>query len=86
MTLKIELSGEQESALKAKALAEGLSAEQYARRILEQELKAVKARPHISEIIVENMRDMPQDVLSALPKDGASQHDHYIYGLPKRDQ
>jgi hypothetical protein len=22
--------------------------------------------------------------MDAMPKDGASQHDHYIYGLPKR--
>jgi hypothetical protein len=24
--------------------------------------------------------------LERLPEDGASQHDHYIYGLPKREQ
>ena len=43
-----------------------------------------RPRRHISEVIAENMRDMPPEVLAALPTDGASEHDHYIYGLPKR--
>jgi putative addiction module CopG family antidote len=38
----------------------------------------------IGEIIDELMSDMPNDVLDRLPVDGAEQHDHYIYGLPKR--
>ncbi len=33
MTLTIHLPGEQEAALKAKAQAEGISAEQYARQV-----------------------------------------------------
>jgi hypothetical protein len=28
--------------------------------------------------------DIPEDVLAQLPTDGAEQHDHYIYGTPKR--
>ena len=44
----------------------------------------VPDRRHISDVIAETMRDMPPEVLAALPKDGASEHDHYIYGLPKR--
>ena len=39
----------------------------------------------IWEAIVENLKDVPDDVFDRLPKDGASQVDHYIYGLPKRD-
>ncbi len=31
---------------------------------------------HISDVIVENMRDMPPEVLAASPSDGASEHDH----------
>jgi hypothetical protein len=27
---------------------------------------------------------MPEEELRKLPQDGAAQHDHYIYGLPKR--
>ena len=39
----------------------------------------------IWEVISEIMKDVPAEDLAALPKDGASQIDHYIYGLPKRD-
>lgn len=41
------------------------------------------ARP-IAEIIDELMSDVPDEVLDRLPVDGAAQHDHYIYGTPKR--
>jgi predicted DNA-binding antitoxin AbrB/MazE fold protein len=38
----------------------------------------------IWEYAAQLMRDIPEDVLNALPTDGASQHDHYLYGAPKR--
>lgn len=38
----------------------------------------------IWEAIEEIWRDVPAEELTKLPKDGASQHDHYIYGLPKK--
>jgi hypothetical protein len=31
------------------------------------------------------VKDIPDVVFDRLPKDAASQVDHYIYGLPKRD-
>jgi hypothetical protein len=46
---------------------------------------AAPARRHISEVIRERMSKIPPEIMATLPKDGASQHDHYIYGLPKRD-
>ena len=68
-------------------VAQGVSAEQYAGRALEHFLKSGSGpRRHISEVIRENMRDIPAEVLAQLPSDGASEHDHYIYGLPKRNQ
>jgi plasmid stability protein len=85
MTLTIDLPDDQVAALKTRAQAQGISAEQYARTVLEQNLKSDRPR-HISEVIRDNMRDVPPEILATLPKDGASQHDHYIYGLPKRDQ
>lgn len=87
MTITIELADEQQAALEAKARAQGLSAEQYAQRVLEHDLEAEsgRARKHISEVIRDNMRDVPPEIMATMPKDGASQHDHYIYGLPKRD-
>jgi predicted DNA-binding antitoxin AbrB/MazE fold protein len=37
----------------------------------------------IWEFAVQLMRDAPEEALQALPTDGASQHDHYLYGAPK---
>ncbi|HSR50971.1 MAG TPA: hypothetical protein VLV83_09080 [Acidobacteriota bacterium] len=42
-------------------------------------------RPHISEVIADLMKDLPEEDLAMLPKDGASEHDHYLYGTPKRN-
>jgi hypothetical protein len=32
------------------------------------------------------MKHVPAEDLAQLPKDGASQIDHYVYGVPKREQ
>jgi hypothetical protein len=32
----------------------------------------------------EAMRHIPQEELDTLPPDGATEHDHYFYGTPKR--
>jgi hypothetical protein len=93
MTLKLDLSPEREAALRAQAQARGLSIEQWLLQLAEQsvpsplqsEERRRDARP-IWEVIADRMKDVPADDLAALPKDGASQVDHYIYGLPKRDQ
>ena len=37
----------------------------------------------IWEIAQNLMEDLTEDEKSELPKDGAEQHDHYIYGTPK---
>lgn len=42
------------------------------------------AKP-IREVIDEIMKDVPDEVLEKLPRDGSINHDHYIYGLPKRE-
>jgi len=44
------------------------------------------ARPTLAERIVARARALPQETLDRLPADGASQHDHYIYGTPKRPE
>jgi plasmid stability protein len=87
MTLIIDLPDEEIAALAAKARAQGISAEQYARQVLAHDLEAARPvrRRHISEVIRENMRKVPPEIMAAMPKDGASEHDHYIYGLPKRN-
>jgi Arc/MetJ-type ribon-helix-helix transcriptional regulator len=67
--------------------------------VLEEALALLRQREHgqpheestsgagarsIGEIIDELMSDLPAEVLDRLPADGAAQHDHYIYGIPKR--
>src|SRR4051794_27122363 len=48
--------------------------------------QAASAPAHkpIWEIIEEENRSIPPEVFDALPIDLAEQHDHYIYGTPKR--
>jgi hypothetical protein len=85
MTLTIDLPDEEIKALAAKAQAQGISAEEYARQVLEHDLEASpEARPPIWEVIAENMQRVPPEDLAALPRDGASQIDHYVYGTPKK--
>lgn len=97
VTLTIELSEKQEAALKAQAPAKGVSEADFVQKVLDQILEpAVIAAPEeqktdqshrpLSARIREMWADMPDDVRAKLPADGASQHDHYIYGIPKRDQ
>ena len=91
MTLRIEVPPEREAELKAQAQALGLSVEQWLLRLAAQsappdrESLTDKAgyRP-ISEVIAEIMSDVPAEVLEGLPRDGASQIDHYLYGRPKQ--
>jgi plasmid stability protein len=85
MTLTIDLPDEEIEALAAKARAQGISAEEYARHVLEHDLESSPAPRHIWEVIAENMKQVPPEDLALLPRDGASQIDHYIYGVPKRD-
>ena len=44
------------------------------------------ARIPIWEKIIALTADAPEEELAKLPVDGASQHDHYIYGTPKRPE
>jgi hypothetical protein len=45
---------------------------------------AVTADSSIWEVIDEIMRSVPEEARQRLPADGAEQHDHYLYGSPKR--
>jgi len=40
----------------------------------------------VGERIAALARALPPEVLDKFPSDGASQHDHYIYGTPKRPE
>ena len=45
-----------------------------------------RARPPVWERIVALTADAPPEELEKPPTDGASQHDHYLYGTPKRPE
>ncbi len=84
----IELPDEQAAALKAKAAAEGLSLEAWLNKLASAEPSIPSAERPLqtaADIILSHMREVPPDIMEMMPKDGASQHDHYIYGWPKRE-
>ena len=88
----IELPPEKEAIFRAQAQALGLSVEQWLLRLAEQSTLAPdpeEARKHerrpIWEVIANNMKGVPAEDLALLPRDGASQIDHYVYGVPKRE-
>ena len=43
-----------------------------------------KAEQTVWEIFDEIWGNVPHEEFAKLPRDGAAQHDHYIYGTPKR--
>ncbi len=71
-------------ALEAKAAAEGLSLEAWLKKLSAEE-EQPDTRP-IWEVMLGNVKDAQPGEFAALPKDGASQVDRYLYGYPKRDQ
>ena len=90
MTLTINLPDSKEAALKAKARAQGLSAEEYVLHVLDHDLQQPIGRSgtsqerHIGDVFREIWSDVPPEVWKTMPTDGASEHDHYIYGWPKK--
>ena len=91
-TLQINIPDQKAAALRAHAEAHGLTIEQWFLQLAEQatpsssEPPVVKDDRPIWEIIVDSMKEVPPEVMATMPKDGASQHDHYIYGWPKREE
>ncbi|MEN3330752.1 MAG: hypothetical protein V7641_117 [Blastocatellia bacterium] len=37
------------------------------------------------EMVLEIMKDVPEKEIDELPTDGSEEHDHYIYGTPKKN-
>ncbi len=60
-------------------------AKDYLEQLPADESPQTNDRP-IWEIIDDLVKDIPEEELQKLPTDGAEQHDHYIYGTPKRKQ
>ncbi len=80
----IELPDEQAAALKAKAAAVGLSLEDWLNELASVGPPGERPLQAAAEIVLSRMRNVAPEVMAAMPKDGASQHDHYIYGKKKR--
>ena len=94
MTITLPLQPQEEARLLAAAQAKGVSADDLLREALNKilddsptvpESPKAKARP-IWEVMLDNIEDMTPEEFAKLPTDGASQHDHYFYGHPKRVQ
>lgn len=93
MSLTLLLTEAEEAVLAAKARAQGTTPEALVREVIEPlfdtgpEQARAGERPTrgIAEVIVERMKSLPPDVFEHLPIDGASEHDHYLYGSPKRN-
>jgi hypothetical protein len=83
MRLTIELPEDQERVLAAKAQACGVSAEEYARRAIERDLHE-ESEP-FWKTFTERVHALPAEAFDDLPVDGASEHDHYLYGSPKKN-
>jgi hypothetical protein len=86
---RIELPDEQAAALKAKAAAEGLTLEAWLTKLAagaERESSVEHPLQTAAEIVLSHMRNVPPKIMATMPKDGASQHDHYIYGWPKKEE
>ncbi len=86
MTLTIRLSDEQANVLQAKAEAEGLSSvEAWIAKLAEPQDPTARPLQTAADIVLSHMRKVPPEIMATMPTDGASQHDHYIYGWPKRE-
>ncbi len=86
MTVTFDLEPELEQGLKAQAQARGITVEYFLHHLVSQQVRATvppvisSPRRRISQRIAEIMADVPAEEFAKLPRDGARQVDHYIYG------
>jgi len=94
MTITLPLQPQEADRLAAAARARGVSTDDFLREALKRiladsstlpEAPKAEARP-IWEVMLDNIEGISPEEFAKLPKDGASEHDHYLYGHPKRDQ
>ncbi len=94
MTIILPLQPQEEARLVAMARAKGVSTDSLVREALDKILADAhderdepkrESRP-IWDVMLDNMKDVPPEDFARLPEDGASEHDHYLYGHPKRNQ
>ena len=85
MTLTIDLPEDEVRALAAKAQAFGVSPEDYVRQVVERDLLEHGIPEPFWKAFTRRMHAVPDEVFECLPTEGASEHDHYLYGSPKRN-
>ena len=85
MTFIIELPEEEVRELAAKAQARGVSAEDFARQALKRAIDEDAPPEPFWKAFTSRVHSVPAEVFDHLPADGASEHDHYLYGSPKRN-
>jgi hypothetical protein len=92
MTVTLPLNPQEEAKLRALAHIKGISmdalVQEAVNRILADGTEPVgdlkdDSRP-IWDMILDNMKDVPPEEFAKLPRDGASEVDHYLHGHPKR--
>jgi hypothetical protein len=88
-TVQIDIPDQQAAALKSYTLARGPTVEEFVVQLVEQATPSSSEPPVVEddrpiwEIFADAMKDVPPEDLALLPKDGAAQIDHYLYGHPK---
>jgi hypothetical protein len=94
MHITLPLQPQEEARLIAVARSKGISTETLVREAVDRiladasepvEQTKLESRP-VWEMILDNMRGVPTEEFATLPRDGASEVDHYLYGHPKRDR
>jgi len=94
MTITLPLQPQEEARLAAAAEAKGVSTDDFLREAVKNILAAPSELPEapkagvrpIWEVMLENIEGVSPEEFAKLPKDGASEHDHYLYGHAKRDR
>jgi hypothetical protein len=91
MTFTLPLNPQEEAKLNALAQAKGMSMDALIREALDwifadgvepPDEQKDDSRP-VWEIILDNMKDVPREEFAKVPKDGATEVDHYLYGHPE---
>ncbi len=89
MTVTLEIPAEQEAILRERAKVYGLTVEDWLLWIAGVSAPKPTAEESEPEMfwqkILRDFEKVPDEVFEKLPRDGASEHDHYIYGTPKKN-
>ena len=90
MTLEIQLDEQTLVGVKRLAELRQCSLAELVRDLLEKATRTEVAehgdRIPLWDGVNNIISDLPKHVLDRLPADGAEEHDHYIYGTPKRNR